>query len=99
MSKKEQGYTIIVRDKDGKEIERLDGVDQYMIIWEGSKRMDVKAKCIMQWAAYAIRVADNNLNNSLQRTEMQQAAAKQQGVQVATQLPPGFPGSLKQMRN
>ncbi len=98
-SKKNEGYTIIVRDKDGKELECLDNVDQYMIIWEGNKRMDVKAQCIMQWAAYALKVADANLNNSLQRAELQAAADQKPGVQLATELPPGFPSSRRQLPN
>ncbi len=103
MSKKPEGRTIIIRDKDGKEIERMEDVDKYMVIWEGNKRMDVKAWCNMQWAAYAIKVADTNLNNSLQQAQVQKAMAQQQqqqqGVQIAKDMPQGFPGSLKQMRS
>ena len=94
---KDKGYTIIVRDADGKELERMENVDQYMLIWEGDKRMDVKAKCIMQWAAYALKVADANLSNSLQREEMRRVAG-QPGIGIAQDVPPtGMAGSRKSL--
>ena len=56
-TKKSDGYTIIVRDKAGQEVVKLEDVDSYLCVWEGNKKMDVQHACNLQWAAHAVNVA------------------------------------------
>jgi len=91
------GMTLIVRDEHGEEKLRVDDVDQYMLIFEAAKRMDVKASCIMQWGAYAIKIAEENLTASMRRAEMEQELAKKGRIQTAQAMPGIAPGGKRQL--
>lgn len=90
--------TLIIRDEAGKELFKVDA-ESYLLVYEADKRMDVKAVCTVQWAAYATKIADENMTSQMRRAEMEQMLAQRGVIQTAGVIPPGLaPGGRRQMK-